>query len=90
MKSIRITLFRRLGFAVVACGMLVAQPLINSARAEDAAPPASAEDTEAKAWDELRTATKPPTKPAEWRDDPACALHAPNPFGTQDAIRVVV
>lgn len=25
----------------------------------------------------------------EWRDDPTCKLHAPNPFGTQDAIRVV-
>jgi len=22
----------------------------------------------------------------EWRDDPECALHAPNPFGSQDAV----
>lgn len=25
----------------------------------------------------------------EWCDDPACALHAPNPYGTQDAVRQV-
>ncbi len=25
----------------------------------------------------------------EWRDDPACALFAPNPYGSRDAIRVV-
>ena len=25
----------------------------------------------------------------EWHDDPACPLHEPNPFGSQDAIRVV-
>lgn len=22
----------------------------------------------------------------EWRDDPECAMHAPNPFGSQDAV----
>lgn len=25
----------------------------------------------------------------EWRDDPACPLHAPNPFGGQNAVRQV-
>jgi 1,4-alpha-glucan branching enzyme len=25
----------------------------------------------------------------QWRDDPECALHAPNPFGSQDAVRQV-
>lgn len=25
----------------------------------------------------------------EWQDDPECAARVPNPFGTQDAIRVV-
>ncbi|HVV70463.1 MAG TPA: isoamylase early set domain-containing protein [Verrucomicrobiae bacterium] len=25
----------------------------------------------------------------QWHDDPECALHAPNPYGTQDAIRQV-
>ena len=25
----------------------------------------------------------------EWRDDPECALHVPNPFGTQNAVRQV-
>lgn len=25
----------------------------------------------------------------EWRDDPACPLHVPNAFGTQDAVRIV-
>jgi 1,4-alpha-glucan branching enzyme len=25
----------------------------------------------------------------EWRDDPLCPLHEPNPFGTEDAVRVV-
>lgn len=26
---------------------------------------------------------------SEWRDDPECALHVPNPFGGQDAVRQV-
>ena len=26
----------------------------------------------------------------EWRDDPACQLHAPNPFGSEDDVCVVV
>ena len=26
----------------------------------------------------------------QWRDDPACARHAPNPYGTQNAICEVV
>lgn len=26
----------------------------------------------------------------EWRDDPECQLHAPNPFGSQDDVRVIV
>jgi len=26
----------------------------------------------------------------EWRDDPECRLHLPNPYGTQDAVRQVV
>jgi 1,4-alpha-glucan branching enzyme len=26
----------------------------------------------------------------QWRDDPACALRVPNPFGSQDAVRQVV
>jgi 1,4-alpha-glucan branching enzyme len=25
----------------------------------------------------------------QWRDDPQCALHVPNPFGSQDAVRQV-
>jgi 1,4-alpha-glucan branching enzyme len=25
----------------------------------------------------------------QWQDDPACPLHEPNPFGTQNDIRVV-
>lgn len=25
----------------------------------------------------------------QWRDDPGCPLHEPNPFGSQDAIRIV-
>ena len=25
----------------------------------------------------------------QWRDDPECALHVPNPFGGQDAVRQV-
>ena len=25
----------------------------------------------------------------QWRDDPECALHVPNPFGTQDSVRQV-
>jgi len=25
----------------------------------------------------------------EWRDDPECPLHAPNPFGTEDMLRQV-
>ena len=25
----------------------------------------------------------------EWRDDPACPVHAPNPFGGQNAVRQV-
>jgi len=25
----------------------------------------------------------------EWHDDPECALHVPNPFGSQDAVRQV-
>ncbi len=25
----------------------------------------------------------------EWRDDPECSLHVPNPYGTQDAVRQV-
>jgi 1,4-alpha-glucan branching enzyme len=25
----------------------------------------------------------------EWRDDPACPVHAPNPFGGQNAVRRV-
>jgi hypothetical protein len=25
----------------------------------------------------------------EWRDDPACTLRVGNPFGSQDAVRVV-
>ena len=25
----------------------------------------------------------------QWRDDPECELHAPNPFGSQDAVRQV-
>lgn len=25
----------------------------------------------------------------EWCDDPKCTLHAPNPFGTEDDIRIV-
>ena len=25
----------------------------------------------------------------EWRDDPACALHPMNPFGSQDDVRVI-
>jgi 1,4-alpha-glucan branching enzyme len=26
----------------------------------------------------------------QWRDDPACKLHAPNPFGSEDDVCVVV
>lgn len=26
----------------------------------------------------------------QWRDDPECTLRAPNPFGSQDAVRDVV
>ena len=26
----------------------------------------------------------------EWRDDPECKLHAPNPFGSEDDVRVIV
>jgi 1,4-alpha-glucan branching enzyme len=25
----------------------------------------------------------------QWRDDPECALHVPNPYGSQDAVRQV-
>jgi hypothetical protein len=25
----------------------------------------------------------------QWRDDPECALHVPNPYGGQDAVRQV-
>jgi 1,4-alpha-glucan branching enzyme len=25
----------------------------------------------------------------QWHDDPACGLHVPNPFGSQDAVRQV-
>jgi 1,4-alpha-glucan branching enzyme len=25
----------------------------------------------------------------EWRDDPECALHVPNPYGSQNAVRQV-
>ena len=25
----------------------------------------------------------------QWRDDPQCALHVPNPYGSQDAVRQV-
>jgi 1,4-alpha-glucan branching enzyme len=25
----------------------------------------------------------------EWRDDPNCELHVPNPYGTQDSVRIV-
>jgi hypothetical protein len=25
----------------------------------------------------------------EWRDDPECALRAPNPFGSEDMMRLV-
>jgi 1,4-alpha-glucan branching enzyme len=25
----------------------------------------------------------------EWRDDPECRLHVPNPYGSQDAVRQV-
>jgi len=25
----------------------------------------------------------------QWHDDPECALHVPNPFGGQDAVRQV-
>lgn len=25
----------------------------------------------------------------QWRDDPECALHVPNPYGTQDSVRQV-
>jgi hypothetical protein len=25
----------------------------------------------------------------EWRDDPDCALHARNPYGSEDAVRLV-
>lgn len=25
----------------------------------------------------------------QWRDDPECALHAPNPYGGRDAVRQV-
>ena len=25
----------------------------------------------------------------QWRDDPDCALHVPNPYGSQDAVRQV-
>ena len=25
----------------------------------------------------------------QWQDDPKCPLHAPNPFGGQDAVRIV-
>ena len=68
MKLIRECLFQRLGFAAVACAMIVSSPLRNSVRAEDAAVSVSAEDAEAKAWDELRDATKPPVRPAAWRE----------------------
>lgn len=26
----------------------------------------------------------------EWRDDPACNLHAPNPFGSANGVRIVI
>ena len=26
----------------------------------------------------------------EWRDDPECKLHAPNAFGSQDGVRVIM
>ena len=26
---------------------------------------------------------------SEWRDDPECPLHVPNPCGSQNAVRVV-
>jgi len=26
----------------------------------------------------------------QWRDDPECTLRVPNPYGTQDAVRMVV
>jgi hypothetical protein len=25
----------------------------------------------------------------QWRDDPECALHVPNPYGSQDSVRQV-
>lgn len=26
----------------------------------------------------------------QWRDDPECSMHVPNPFGSQDNVRQVV
>ena len=78
MKLSRVFCFKNFGLIIVAGGLLATNLFSTTAWADDAPAAATAEDAEAKAWDELRVATKPPTRPAEWRE------HAPSREEQQD------